>query len=302
MKKIDIHVHTRKVHGVPSLAGNVFPTYDELRLMYDKLGIEKGVNLPLGMSGPEGSSQIITNDESYELASLYPETYYWFCGVDPRIGGNTPKTDLSYYINYYKELGARGVGEITANINMDDPRVLNLFHHCEKCKMPVTIHVGNPGFGSYGLIDETGLRRLEYILQQFPKLIILGHSQRFWAEISEDCTTESRNGYPPGKVAPGGRVIELMRRYPNLHGDLSAGSGHNAVTRDPEFGYAFLEEFQDRLYFGTDFTDPRQIDHPFAGLSGWMDQAYEGGNISRTVYEKVCRKNALQLLERDMTI
>ena len=47
MKKIDIHVHTRKVHGVPSLAGNVFPTYDELRLMYDKLGIEKGVNLPM---------------------------------------------------------------------------------------------------------------------------------------------------------------------------------------------------------------------------------------------------------------
>jgi predicted TIM-barrel fold metal-dependent hydrolase len=297
VKKIDIHVHSRKVHGVASLAGYVYPTYEELRSLYDRLGIEKGVNLPLGMSGPEGSGQIITNDEAYELATLHPETYFWFCGVDPRISGNSPKTDLSYFISYYKERGAKGVGELTANIDMDDPRVLNLFYHCEKCNMPVTIHIGNPGFGTYGLIDLVGLPRLEKVLEQFSKLIILGHSQRFWAEISGDCSMENRSGYPKGPVKPGGRVVELMRKYPNLHGDLSAGSGHNAITRDPEFGYAFLEEFQDRLYFGTDFTDPGQIEHPFAKLSSWLDEAYEQGNISFEVYEKVSRKNALRLLE-----
>ena len=62
-----------------------------------------------------------------------------------------------------------------------------------------------------------------------------------------------RARYPTGPVTPG-RLVELMRRYPNLHGDLSAGSGFGAISRDPEFGYQFLEEFQDRLYWGTDIA------------------------------------------------
>ena len=33
--------------------------------------------------------------------------------------------------------------------------------------------------------------------------------------------------------------MELLRKYPNLYGDLSAGSGYNAITRDPAFGDAF---------------------------------------------------------------
>lgn len=61
------------------------------------------------------------------------------------------------------------------------------------------------------------------------------------------------DGYPGGPVIPGRRVVELMRRYPNLLGDLSAGSGLNALRRDREFGISFLNEFQDKLYFGHDF-------------------------------------------------
>ena len=54
-------------------------------------------------------------------------------------------------------------------------------------------------------------------------------------------------------VAPGGAVPRLMRECPGLHGDLSAGSGLNALQRDPEHAYAFIEEFQDRLLLGLDF-------------------------------------------------
>lgn len=80
-----------------------------------------------------------------------------------------------------------------------------------------------------------------------------------------------------------------MRKYPNLHGDLSAGSGYNAVTRDPEFGYDFLEEFQDRLYFGTDICAPEND----MRLSYWLDDAVESGKISREAYEKISRENAI---------
>ena len=43
-----------------------------------------------------------------------------------------------------------------------------------------------------------------------------------------------------------------MRTYPNLVADISAGSGHNALSRDEARGIAFLHEFQDRVLFGTD--------------------------------------------------
>jgi predicted TIM-barrel fold metal-dependent hydrolase len=77
-----------------------------------------------------------------------------------------------------------------------------------------------------------------------------------------------------------------------MYGDLSAGSGFNAVSRDPEFGYRFSEEFQDKLMFGTDICRP----YNFMPLSGWLDEAVEKNYISQTAYEKVSRENAIYLL------
>ena len=131
----------------------------------------------------------------------------------------------------------------------------------------------------------------------FPNLIFIGHSQKFWAEISGDCTEEVRAGYPRGKVAEGGRVVELMRKYPNLHVDLSANSGYNAMVRDEEFAYRFLEEFSDRIYYGTDICAANGMQEPLIQLSAWLDQAAENGRISYETYKKVCRDNALRLFE-----
>ncbi len=293
VKKIDMHVHPSPEQAVPRPDGGRFATPEELRGMYDRIGVEKGVILPI--VSPDCSFHIITNDEAYRMARQYPESLYWFCNLDPRFGNNSPKTDFTYFLRRYKSLGAKGVGELTCNLPFDDPLVLNLFHHCEACGMPVIFHIGDPG-GDYGLVDELGLPRLEKVLGLFPKLRFLGHTQNFWAEISADATVESRRGYPTGPVTPG-RVVELMRRYPNLCGEMSAGSGYNAVSRDPAFGYAFIEEFQDRLYYGTDICDPRNIDNPMLKLAAFLDEGVEKGYISQAAYEKVSRGNALALLE-----
>lgn len=297
IKKIDIHVHSRLEKGIRRPGSDItYATPGELQAIYDQIGVEKGVLLPSGVS-PEGKHYQVISEEVYQIATANPDSFYWFCNVDPRIGNNSPDTDLSYYINYYKELGAKGVGEVTANLFFDDPLVLNLFYHCEKCDMPLTFHIGNQG-NDYGLIDEIYLPRLEKVLGMFPQLRFLAHSQKFWAEISSDVTSENRNSYPRGKVMPGGRVVALMRDYPNLCGDLSAGSGSNAIMRDPEFGFAFIEEFQDQLYFGTDIAGPNDITSPMLKLSAWLDQAAEAGLISRMAYEKVCRLNAIMMLDR----
>lgn len=299
MKKIDMHVHSRKVRAgalstpVKRSNGTTYATAEELRAIYDSIGVEKGVLLP-GTS-PECAHLMLTNEDAYELACAYPDTFYWFCNLDPRMGTNSDKTDFSYFLNHYKGLGARGVGEITANLYFDDPRVWNLMAHCEACQMPILFHIGGEK-NDYGLIDEIGLPRLEKSLARFPKLKFLGHSQKFWAEISPDVTEKNRNGYPQGPVRPGGRVVALMRKYENLCGDLSAGSGANAIMRDPAFGYAFIEEFQDRLFFGTDICAPENRGSFQLSLSAYLDKAVSAGHISKRAHEKVCRDNALAIL------
>ena len=295
LKKIDIHVHAVPERFLLQQDGG-YATPQELRHIYDRFGIEAGVLLPEGAYA-ECSYDTVSQREACEMVRRFPQTFAgWFCNINPLMGLNATDTDLSFYLNQLIKKGAKGIGEITFNRPFDDPYVCNLFYHAEQCGLPVTFHIGAPGGYDYGLIDEIGLPRPEKVLERFPRLKFLGHSQKFWAEIGGGLTEEERNGYPQGKVQPGGRVVELMRRYPNLCGDLSAGSGCNALMRDPEFAAAFLEEFQDRLFFGTDICNPKNIDDPMMRLSGFLDELAESGKISFTAYEKVSRGNALALL------
>lgn len=296
LKKIDIHVHSVPERFVVKEDGG-YATPAELRKMYDFCGVEAGILLPPGAHS-ECSYDTISQREACAMVRDNPDTFAgWFCNINPKMGDNAVDTDLSYYMEQMKKKGAKGIGELTLNLPFDDPFVLNLFHHAEKSGMPVTFHIGAPGGHDYGLIDEIGLPRLEKVLAMFPRLKFLGHSQKFWAEISGGLTEEERAGYPKGKVLPGGRVTELMRRYPNLCGDLSAGSGCNALMRDSDHAAEFLEEFQDRLFFGTDICNPKNIDNPMLKLSGFLDELAESGKISYAAYEKVSRGNALALLQ-----
>lgn len=293
--KIDIHLHCIPQVDLPKPSGRHYPTPDQVRKIYDIYGIEKGVVMPCGAS-PECSSDRISMREARQLTIDYPDTLgWWFCAIDPRAGKNSPETDFSHYINYYKSIGARGVGELTAGLEIDDPRVFNLFHWCEKLHMPVTIHLGD--VNEYGLIDKLHLPRYEYMLQSFPNLIVLGHSARFWSEMGTDVTEANRASFPPGKVQGEGRVAQLLRKYKNLHCDLSSISGYHAMTRDPEYSYEFMEEFSDRLMFGTDISEPEHGTSDMMKLSFFLDDAVQRGKISDETYKKISRENALKLLE-----
>ena len=196
-------------------------------------------------------------------------------------------------MEYYKSRGAKGIGELTANLPVDDPMMQNLFFHAEKCGLPVLFHIGWAGGNDYGIVDDLGLPKIEATLKKFPKLKLIGHSQKWWSEISGDNTEAIRGDRPKTPVVPGGRAVELLRNYPNMYGDLSAGSGGNAVMRDPAFGYRFLEEFQDKLFFGVDYCELSN----FMPLSHFLDDAVESGRISQKAYNKICRENLLALME-----
>ena len=41
-----------------------------------------------------------------------------------------------------------------------------------------------------------------------------------------------------------------------MYADLSAGSGYNAITRDPDFTQGFIERHWRKLLFATDYLTP----------------------------------------------
>jgi len=256
-----------------------------------RLGIDRFVLLPVGVS-PETRYFYFGTEEVLRIHKKYPDMVIPFCNVDPRAGSNSENTDFSWILNHYKEQGCKGLGELTANMYFDDPKCLNLFRYCGKAGFPVIFHLYSKFSGSYGLIDDLHLPRLEKALKACPETVFLGHATAFWSEISSGVTEETRIGYPKDPIPGPGRVCELMAKYPNLCGDLSAGSGYNAITRDMEFGYKFLEEFQDQLFFGTDICHAGQD----AEIVPYIHDALKNKHISKKAYEKITWKNAKKLL------
>ena len=193
---------------------------------------------------------------------------------------------------YYRDKGCKVCGEVCANLHFLDPRMQNLFKGCEEAGLPLTFHIAANKDCLYGIIDEKGLPELEICLQRFPKLNFLGHSQSFWCEIGTYSTWDERTSYPKGPVKEG-RIPQLMRKYPNLYGDLSAGSGNIALSRDLDYAGRFLTEFQDRILFGVDICAPDGYVSP---LDKTMKELLRTGRITASVYRKVARENHVRLL------
>jgi predicted TIM-barrel fold metal-dependent hydrolase len=295
IKKIDIHAHARPLeHIAPVFARNAPLIHvQELIDLYDKLNIEKGVLLPL--VSPEAHIAPVTTSECACMAEKHPDRFVWFCNIDPRACGNRPDADFIPTLEYYKSLGARGVGELTAQLYADDPYLDNFFAQCAACDMPVTIHIAPKLGGTYGILDELGLPRLEKMLKKHPNLKILGHSQCFWSEISADVNEETRGKYPTGPVTEG-RVAQLMRNYENLYCDLSAGSGSRALMRDPEYAAKFIEEFSDRVLYGCDICLAANANFAFQ-FDEFLTKMRADGMISDENYYKIVRGNAIKLLK-----
>ena len=299
MGKIDIHLHLGLEsieHHTKGIAGSN-PSYSEgntpqpsvmkMSSSVDmlphlrELGISGGIILSLG----EGNAPFYKNDLARRAADAVPGVYAWMCNLDAK-DIDTVETRLASY----KEQGAVGIGEFAINQWIGSPFIEAVFTAAEKLGLPILFHMSPEEGFNYGLADKPGLPLLEDAMKRHPKLILVGHSQPFWHEISGGVKEDniSRNSWGTGPVLPGGRLPQLLDRYPSLYCDLSANSGGNAIMRDEPYGLAFLEKYQDRLMFGTDMGNT-EITFP---LGGWLDARLADGSLSGEVYDKICTKNA----------
>ena len=215
-----------------------------------------------------------------------PDRFVLGYAPDPRLPDAIDRLEAA--IEVY---GVRVYGELKLRMMYDNPDALRMFHHCGERGLAVVVHIdyefdGGSKYPRPNWWYGGGIEAFERAVRACPGTTFNGHAPGFWAHISGDDQYD-KVGYPGGKVAPGGKVVEMLRQYPNLYGDLSAGSGFNALNRDPEFARDFVLEFQDRLLYARDYFDGRHR------------ELLNSLSLPQPVLDKVFAGNALMLVPDD---
>jgi uncharacterized protein len=180
-----------------------------------------------------------------DLQTQYPGRFLgWFASAD------ITKPGAEQLLTNAVKNGAIGFGEIKFHVAADGPELRRAYALAADLNIPILIHFQEVPHTPTEGVFSTGFKNFEVMLKANPKTRVIGHADAFWANVSADYANDV--AYPTGKITPGGVTDKLLSDYPNLFGDLSANSGNNALSRDPEFTQGFLERHQDKLIFGSD--------------------------------------------------
>jgi predicted TIM-barrel fold metal-dependent hydrolase len=243
-----------------------------------------GVLNPLNYR-PDGTHAGITLNDLLITRDRYPDRFIVGYCPHPCVGEAPKLFEAAYHMHH-----VRICAEWKFRIPFDDPRSLELFHAAGRLNCPVVLHLDVPY-----LKNAEGKRvyqpqwyggtvaNLERALQECPETTFIGHAPGFWREISGDAD-DAQSFYPTGKVTPGGRLYDLFDKYTNLYADLSAGSGKNSLSRDPEHAVKFVNRYADRLLFARDYYE--QDLHKFL----------QSIDLSQDVRDKLYFKNAQKLI------
>lgn len=146
--------------------------------------------------------------------------------------------------------GAVSIGEMKFHVALDSPEMRRVFDIAAELQVPVMMHIQTFPHFQGELPYNTGYSQFDKVLKACPRTSFIGHGDLFWAHISADVPTD--RGYPAGPIKPGGLTDRWLSGFPNLHADMSANSGNNALSRDPEFSRGFIARHKAKLIFGSD--------------------------------------------------
>ena len=226
---IDIHQHT-------DYSGR---TDEQLIAHQRTMGVTHTVLLPAGrFFGLEAACG--GNERVQEVAKLLPREFVFFANEVPYL------SDAREVIAGALRAGGIGIGEQKFMVDADSRAVAIVAEIAQEFGVPVLLHFQ---FGRYN----TSFERFPRILEKFSAVNFIGHAQTWWANI--DAKADQPVLYPKGPVTPGGLTDKYLADYPNMFGDMSAGSGLNAMLRDEDHARAFIARHADKLMFGSDCDD-----------------------------------------------
>lgn len=226
---IDIHQHT-----------NYSGRTDEQLIAHQRtMGIAKSVLLPAGSTGGLAAGAG-GNDTVVAIGRRFPGEYKFFANELPDI----PETKT--VLEKFLKAGAIGIGEQKFHVECDSKAMQLVAAIAAHHGVPVLMHFQHE---TYNL----GFARFHRLLEKFPTVNFIGHAQTWWGNI--DKNHQQAVMYPKGPVTGGGITDRLLADYANVYGDLSAGSGLNALLRDEDHARDFLKRHQDKLIYGSDCSD-----------------------------------------------
>lgn len=279
---IDIHQHAG-YHG----------RFDPVMISHQEtMGIAKTVLLPSASavarpSTHDGRSNGLAarahgNPACKRLTDAHPDKFVYFANEVPDL--ETAQVELEKYL----KAGAIGIGEQKFNVECDGPHMRKIYDIAKDYGVPVLLHFQHK---TYNL----GFERFHKILEAYPTVNFFGHAQTWWANIDKNHDPEVEGIYPKGPVTAGGITDRYLTDYPNIFGDLSAGSGLNAMTRDLEHAKEFLHRHQDQLCYASDCADTEgQGD----GCSGAKQLAVVRDLVTdEAVLNKILALNARRILK-----
>ncbi|WP_373515681.1 amidohydrolase family protein [Persicitalea sp.] len=238
---IDIHQHT-----------NYLGRTDAQLVAHQKaMGVTTTILLPagtpaFGLSTHKGESnglqaQCGGNESCRALAKKYPKAFTFGANEVPDISGAIDE------IEKYLKLGAPLIGESKFGLECDEPAMQAIYRLARKYRVPVLMHWQHAMYNY-------DFHRFHMMLEKYPDVNFIGHAQTWWANIDKNHTDQNVL-YPKTKVTAGGLTDEFLTKYPNIYGDMSAGSGLNAMLRDEDHARGFLDRHQDKLLYGSDCVD-----------------------------------------------
>ena len=245
-----------QAHGVPIIDIHQHLGYsgrpDAVLLAHQRaMGVTMTILLPAGRPAMRPSThdgvanglqaQALGNDACYEFAKAHLDEFRFGANDVPDLDGATQEIERQL------ARGAIVIAEQKFGIACDAPEMQAIYKLAERRRVPVLMHWQ---FGMYN----HGFERFHTMLERFSRVTFIGHAQTWWANIDAGHADQTVL-YPKGAVTPGGLTDRYLRDYPNMYGDLSAGSGLNALTRDETFTRGFLERHQDKLIYGSDCND-----------------------------------------------
>jgi predicted TIM-barrel fold metal-dependent hydrolase len=186
-------------------------------------------------------AEALGNDTCYQFTQAHRTQYLFAANEVPDLD------DATKVIEANLKRGAILIGEQKFGVECDSPEMQRIYQLAQANDVPVLLHFQ---FEMYNY----GFERFHKMLEKYPKVRFIGHAQTWWANIDKN-HTDQKVLYPKGPVTPGGMTDRYLRDYENMFGDLSAGSGLNALTRDEAVAREFLTRHQDKLLFGSDCND-----------------------------------------------
>jgi predicted TIM-barrel fold metal-dependent hydrolase len=238
---IDIHQHLG-YSGRP----------DDVLLAHQRaIGATTTILLPAGRlaTGPSThgglanglQAQALGNAACDQFARAHRHAFLFGANDVPDLEGATRE------IERYLKRGASVIAEQKFGVECDSAEMQKIYALARAYDVPVLMHWQ---FKMYNY----GFDRFHKMLEKFPRVKFLGHAQTWWANIDRNHIDQTVL-YPKGPVTSGGLTDRYLSDYPNMYGDLSAGSGLNALRRDEEFTRDFLTRHRDKLLFGSDCDD-----------------------------------------------